>query len=74
MSSDMEGKMQSQIEGSMHLYDEMCLEIEQLKAQLRAAKLVIGEADSYLDTNSFTNIGHGSVLHTMFKDVLAKRG
>ncbi len=53
------------------LADRLFEEITRLDEELRVATAVLREADSYLDTNSFTNIGHGSVLHTRFKDVLA---
>lgn len=39
--------------------------------QSNAMRKALEEADKYLDTNKFTSIGHGSVLHTMFKDALA---
>lgn len=48
------------------LFDEIASQDE----TLRATRAVIREADEYLDTNSFTNIGHGSVLHTKFKGAI----
>ena len=31
-------------------------------------KALCKEASDYLDTNNLTNIGHGSILHTKFKE------
>jgi hypothetical protein len=42
----------------------------QVASELRA---VVREADEYLDTNSLTNIGHGSILHQKFKALLPKK-
>ena len=39
-----------------------------LEDEVKELKALLKEADEYLDTNSFTNIGHKSILHTKFKE------
>mgnify|MGYP003632500235 CR=1 FL=1 len=48
------------------------LKSENSIAQARIVELggLVKEADDYLDINSMTNIGSGSVLHTKFKQAL----
>jgi len=38
------------------------------RTEIKRLRSVIKEADDYLDTNSMTNIAHGSILHRKFKD------
>ena len=50
--------------------------LEELLSEERAKtdhlKKLIAEASEYLDTNSFTNIGHGSILHRKFKEAVSQ--
>ena len=41
-----------------------------MQARIAELEATIKEADDYLNTNSMTNIGSGSVLHTKFKQSL----
>jgi hypothetical protein len=48
----------------------MCLvkEKAKLEKELADIKILCKEASDYLNYNKMTNIGHGSILHTKFKE------
>lgn len=50
--------------------NDALLASKELVEQNKALKALLSEASEYLDTNSMTNIGSGSVLHTKFKEAL----
>lgn len=41
-----------------------------MQARIVELEVMIKEADAYLDINSMTSIGGGSILHTKFKQAL----
>ena len=51
---------------------KLYMEAMRLEDEIEKLKALISEASEYLDTNSMTSIGHGSVLHRKFKDVATK--
>lgn len=62
MSSDMEQKAHDQLEGSMHTFDEMCLEIEQRKAYTYELEVWITQmnSDEYCPA-IFSKIARGAI-------------
>ena len=49
-------------------YNILSDEFKKLEKELAEVKDLCKEASDYLDINKYTNIGHGSILHTKFKE------